>query len=396
MKNLFVIMLFLLSFKVLANERGNGGDAVVCRGSDGVILSAELLDYYEGRTLRNFQVVPEMGENNESLLKEVGAKLASFEENPYMDFTDEALRLDEALQEYLKSGRRMRDDIIFTHDPLRDIPDSGELILRRGCQVEQVAIRIKQRFPEDPAYIFQAEILTHLSPLDVRGLILHEMFYMYLITRQYGYGQEVTDSIVVRYLHQKIMSQQVAQFQFWDYLQIINKLYAHEDIQPPYLMRKGRFKLDISSASKESDGRIMIWDREVSMEVVLDSNGNLNRDKTLKYGCLRMDSLTNPFVLGLMLGHIKIETRGEARVYPLASNISLAVFFGPLNLDFDLQAVQGWDGKPMDIGVRFREGLFAWKEIKEPIILSSNQGMKFQKNLILDLDEELNLIVREL
>lgn len=396
MKKLFVILLLLLSFNLLANERGNGGDAVVCRSIDGKIINAELLDYYEGRTLRNFQVVPEMSENNEALLNEVGAKLASFEENPYMEFTDEALRLNEALQEYLKSGRRIRDDIIFTHDPLRDIPDSGELILRKGCNVEQVAIRIKQRFPEDPSFIFQAEILSHLSPLNVRGLVLHEMLYMYLITRQYGYGHEVTDSIVARYLHQKIMSQQIGQFKFWDYLRIINKLHEHEDIQPPYLMRKGRFKLDISDASQRADGSIMVWDREIRMEVVLDSNGNLNRDKTLKYASIGMDSLANPFVLGLMLGHIKIETRGEAKVYPLAPNVSLAVYFGPLNLDFNLQDVRGWDGHQMDIGVRFKEGLFNWKEIKEPIVLSSSQGMKFQKKLILDLDENLNLIIREL
>jgi hypothetical protein len=42
------------------DKGGNGGDAVVCRNNAGEIIKAELLDYYEGRTMRGLNVSAEL------------------------------------------------------------------------------------------------------------------------------------------------------------------------------------------------------------------------------------------------------------------------------------------------------------------------------------------------
>ena len=54
----FAILLGLI-FPMLGfagDERGNGGDAVVCRDQVGKITKVELLDYYEARVMRNIQI----------------------------------------------------------------------------------------------------------------------------------------------------------------------------------------------------------------------------------------------------------------------------------------------------------------------------------------------------
>src|SRR5690606_10356477 len=56
MRRLLFFILILSTTQVLATRVvGNGGDAIVCR-KNGKIFSAELLDFFEARVLRNIQL----------------------------------------------------------------------------------------------------------------------------------------------------------------------------------------------------------------------------------------------------------------------------------------------------------------------------------------------------
>lgn len=392
MKNIMIICLLLLSFKALSNERGNGGDAVVCRGTDGEIITAELLDYYEGRTLRNLEVVHAVGTDNESFFIEIGEKFNSLEEIYYMDITEEALSLNHALEKWLEAGISTRADIIFTTDPLTDIPDSGELILRRGCNVEQVAIRVNQRFPEDPAYIFQSEILKKLSSRDIRGLVLHEIIYKFLIMRQFSYGFNVSDSIVARYFHQKLMSREFQKFDFWEYLQILRSLYGHEDLAAPGLIRRAGLKLEVFSASKMNDGSIKISDFTKGLVVLLDSDGTPNVEKTKKDGMLTLTSELN-FSNGREIGDLLIDNRGISHKHILSlTKKSTNIYFGQTKLKFNIQAQPQMSGSTIHVFVNYIGKKNQVEDVGANVALKRT-SYSISKDVFFDLDEKFNVIV---
>lgn len=52
----FLLMFLFLNMQVYAGEKGgNGGDGIICRNSSGQVISAELLDYYEARVMRDIE-----------------------------------------------------------------------------------------------------------------------------------------------------------------------------------------------------------------------------------------------------------------------------------------------------------------------------------------------------
>jgi len=58
------------------NEVGNGGDVVVCRDAAGAIASVEMLDLFEGRTLRGLSVDPALdGGSFDEVVERIAARL---------------------------------------------------------------------------------------------------------------------------------------------------------------------------------------------------------------------------------------------------------------------------------------------------------------------------------
>ncbi len=182
---------------------GNGGDAVVCReyGARPVrIVSAELLDYYEGRQLRRLSPRAHAELTDEQYIDKIGDTLLAYDAVAYADFKSEALKLMAAVKEFRASGTSSDTDILFTNEQLRDIPDAGtQLVMSNNCRVEQLAIRTTQEFPDDPKYIIQADILRAMDPLNARGLVLHEAVYKTFVEKYRD-----TNSVGARYLHQKL------------------------------------------------------------------------------------------------------------------------------------------------------------------------------------------------
>ncbi|MCM2277683.1 MAG: hypothetical protein NDJ89_06365 [Oligoflexia bacterium] len=169
-------------------EIGNGGDAIVCRSSDGAIQRAELVDYYEAKIEREIQV--DLGPGG------------SWQEQ--FEFVMKRLdRLDPSRATELRNGAaRFLADVRFIdgHD-FPDLSDTGGLIVPSGCRIEQVAIQQKVAFPQDKPYLINRDLWGRFTEQSKAGLVLHELLY-----REALENYLARNSRKVRYLNSLIAS----------------------------------------------------------------------------------------------------------------------------------------------------------------------------------------------
>ena len=187
---------------------GNGGDAVVCRTPDGAIKSAELLDFYEARILRqmNITLQPQasLQENLDLILLRIGQKDS---------------QLLKVVNVYLE--KFMTETRFLSGTELIDIPDSEHIAVPKNCQVEQLAIQSAPKFPNDPYYTINKDIWDHLDSANQAGLVMHEILYRhYLFAQKF---KEDIDSIPVRYINSLIAADKLKDLSLKDYLQYVSE-----------------------------------------------------------------------------------------------------------------------------------------------------------------------------
>ncbi len=169
-------------FLFASNEKGNGGDAIVCRDDSNQILRAELLDFYEGENLNYIDLY-----YGEELPVETHFTNMINRLKPYMPKL--AYKLQET-GEYILSGRNTK----FMYDiTLEDIEDSFHIFVPNDCQLEQVAIQRDPLFPGNFKFIINADIWDHLDSYNKAGLVFHEALY-------FEQRDHITNSVWVRYL----------------------------------------------------------------------------------------------------------------------------------------------------------------------------------------------------
>lgn len=229
----FLMGALIASVAHAEGDKGNGGDAVVCRDANGKITSAELLDHYEGRELRRISPVFEGHLTDRQYFNLLADKLEAFDpermnnsKSVYgIDFREEADILVEAFDEFRTTGQNSSRDVLFTKNTLIDIPDSGELLLVPNCKIEQLAIRVNKQFNDDPSYIIQQDIFRALHAKDVRGLVRHEVLYKLFAKNR------AEDSRGARYANQKLGEQKIDALNFKDYADAISPTFTfvHKD-----------------------------------------------------------------------------------------------------------------------------------------------------------------------
>jgi len=144
-----------------------GGDAVVCRDKNKIIIRAILLDIYEATNRYNLILMQSTGLLEEDYIRSVENtyKLQGFEQ-AFSEF-----EAKQSLNRFFKIVH-----YTFPGEKLPDIPDAGESVpLPEGCVLEQVAI-----FDDVGNYIkIDHEIWTAFDSLNKAALISHEFFYKY-------------------------------------------------------------------------------------------------------------------------------------------------------------------------------------------------------------------------
>lgn len=153
------------SVALAGHEQGNGGNAVVCRDASGKIISAELLDFYEARTLRQIQL--DLGPSGLDYMHRVLAKLRPLER---------VAPVRAALYENW-AANFISESLILNGVKFEVIPDSDHFFVPDGCEVEQLAVNREPELPTDHRYLINGDLWSHLDDASKAGLVLHEMIY---------------------------------------------------------------------------------------------------------------------------------------------------------------------------------------------------------------------------
>ena len=183
-----------------ANEKGNGGDAVVCRDKSGNIISAEIADYYEARVTRGIKTDLGTGSN---WLTRVGVATTRLE------------RLDPARANLIstRASTFLSEANFVKGSDFPSIPDTGGIVAPTGCHIEQIAIQKAPEFPEDKRYMVNQDIWNKFDLTSQAGLVLHETIYREAL------DFHATDSIGSRYLNSLIASPSFESIDLGSYIQ---------------------------------------------------------------------------------------------------------------------------------------------------------------------------------
>lgn len=157
MRSFYVTLIALFTvINASAGDKGNGGYSVVCRDSNGLILSAELLDIYEGKIIhkRKYQ-----DQDPSILIESVLNKV-----NNYFFF-------QEKLKKELSLVSR---NLIFIPEgnELEPTDDAFPPIKKKGCEFEQVA-----NYTNQGELLISEEIHAHFDNVSKAALLIHEAIY---------------------------------------------------------------------------------------------------------------------------------------------------------------------------------------------------------------------------
>ncbi len=154
---LVLLGLFVLSFNSFAGERGNGGVSVVCRDINKKIISAEVLDIYEG-TIR-------FGRKYDN----------TFEVESRIDSAQKMLTTNsDFLIKFQNELAKVRANLTFVPkgNSLTPTNDAFPPIKKDGCDFEQLA-----NYTSKNELLVSQEIYDELDTLNQAALLVHEAVY---------------------------------------------------------------------------------------------------------------------------------------------------------------------------------------------------------------------------
>lgn len=159
------LLALMISAPSLASRVGNGGDAIYCQKEDGTV-TAELLDFYEGRT-RGLTMNMDGATTVEEKINLIINRVEQHD-----------LFLGLVIREGLEHFYANRE---FTEDDLIDIPDSLHIRKPKNCEVKQAAIfkMPHELLPGESAYLINQPLWDLMDNDSKAGLILHEVLYRY-------------------------------------------------------------------------------------------------------------------------------------------------------------------------------------------------------------------------
>jgi hypothetical protein len=186
-----------------AEKIGNGGRAVVCSNSNGSLQSAELMDLYEGRTIREINVDSSLLTlSRDQLFEFISKKLISLDpiSGPVLVEKARLVLLD---INALELGSRSPTNMVrFLSDHIAEVNDSFEIFIPKNCSVEQFIIQRLPVYSEDRLLNIQKDIWAKLNSVNQIASIFHEI----LLNRAvFDFG--VNNSVGSRYLISRLFSE---------------------------------------------------------------------------------------------------------------------------------------------------------------------------------------------
>lgn len=159
MMNVFLMLSVLPAWAGGGAGDGGGGNAVVCRDSQGKITKAELLDLYEGAVRYNYDLT----QDSDPL--HVINRALDRSPNLYARF-----QLSEMIQHVLNNHEFLRAGVAL--NPSADLGKGIGVPVPEGCRLEGVGY-----YEEDGKLKISRSVYQALSPTDRAAFFLHEAAY---------------------------------------------------------------------------------------------------------------------------------------------------------------------------------------------------------------------------
>jgi hypothetical protein len=163
MKSLFLCFTIFISLNAhaLGGISGGGGKSVVCRGPDGHIRSAEVLDLYEGRAAYGLTYTESSASADDQVMQVMkDSGIGTAYSNPNTTVVDW----------YRNTLSHMR--ILPAGTALVPTDDSLEVIAPKDCAIEQTV-----NYQSDELVLVNGEIWLALSETQKAALLIHEASY---------------------------------------------------------------------------------------------------------------------------------------------------------------------------------------------------------------------------
>jgi hypothetical protein len=158
-----IFSIFSSSSALSGVDSSGGGNAVVCRNSEGQIISAEVLDLFEARVLFGRTLVPTQSTAVDHARAMV-EKLQAQNINAFLSFRDVYFEPVITKAKVLPPGLE-----------LTPINDSFPPAIPKGCKVEQLAA-----YQSDGGLYINGDIWPALDELNKAALYVHEAMYQFL------------------------------------------------------------------------------------------------------------------------------------------------------------------------------------------------------------------------
>lgn len=193
------------------NVVGNGGNAVVCKEpGTGIFRSAELLDYYEARILRNLSIKMDSERDEVERAAKAVSRLKHLDANK--------------VEQWTKRIREFKSQASFVSGvTLTSIPDANPVAIPNGCELQQAAIRRAVVYDGESTFLVNKDIWEKLSDDDKAGLILHEVIY----EDHAQIGEKTSNS--ARFLNATLASDDIAKWNAGRYVTFLSKLNSKNE-----------------------------------------------------------------------------------------------------------------------------------------------------------------------
>ncbi len=165
MKTILTLTFFLMCPVFAGDEVGNGGDAVVCKMTKE--SSPRLLDFTEYNS-SSFTFSPIEEKDEYQIVKKVFTALAKL--SPKLS------------KKYLRDLKEFRLKVkLISDENFRDVKDSHQISLPKGCELKQLAIQKKNPLTQETEISINKDLYDQMTPLHRAGLISHEIIYEHFL-----------------------------------------------------------------------------------------------------------------------------------------------------------------------------------------------------------------------
>ncbi len=167
--NLFMALGLMISMEVKASgpSTSGGGFAFVCRNGTDQIVSSELLDLYEARTVYGFELMKSSGNVMRDYVRAVKNGYRLQGSHPHITEQE----MIENVEKFQKITIWLSED-----EKLPNLDDLGlKISVPLGCKIEPLAIF----YDLENIVVIDREIWNVMDSLSKSALVIHEIYYRY-------------------------------------------------------------------------------------------------------------------------------------------------------------------------------------------------------------------------